>query len=69
MERIDYETYTRRAGSLRSQAIADFNRGIVRTVSKAVSRTVAGVVQGFRAARGALRSQARNLRAPDVRTC
>lgn len=69
MERIDYETYTRRASTLRSQAIADFARGIVRAVSRAVPRTVAGMVQGFHAARGALSSPARNLRAPDVRTC
>ena len=35
MERIDYETYTRRAGSLRSQAIADVNRAIIRMIGNA----------------------------------
>lgn len=65
MERIDYETYTRRAGTLRSQAIADFNRRI----AKAVASGIASLANGLRAARRSVANPLKQCQAPGVRTC
>lgn len=57
MERIDYGTYIRRAHQLRTDAIADFGRGIVMAL-----------VRAYRSARRSLAAEL-NRQAPATRAC